>query len=204
MSISINPQAVNNASGSFSASTYGYTQGLALDDPALSNELVATIVASTVSGGLYGGMAITESMVAPAGSPKINSGLKTQIILATAETNITGFTVFNGAHAMVNSPSSPVPLSSAGMGINIFRLGSGIRIPVAISAANAATLQGEAINTAVYWDYTNQVLLLAPGGTALPVKVVDVSTANNQVVSYSAGSGTWGNPTYPAIAVIQI
>lgn len=202
--ISINPALVTNAPGSFTVDTYGYIQGMFLDDPAVQNELMSGIVLPTATVPMWGGMAITESITNPT---NVAGAIKSTVAPATAETNITGFSVFNQAHAMYNSPQSPVPLAPPSGGINFFRLGSNARIVVACSAAVAAALLGSPVDTAVYWDYTNQVLLNAPGGTALPVKVVEVITgASAQTLTYSTGTGyaTWGNPTYPAVAVIQI
>jgi hypothetical protein len=189
--ITINPVLVTNAAGTFYTSSTGYVQGVLLDDPVTRFKLNSGIVSSSATAPMWGGEGITESLTT-AGTEADEIG--SVLLLATSEANLTGFTVFNQATAMVQSPQSPCPLAAQTMGINFVRLGSGARIVVACSAATAAALAGQPINTAVYWDYTNQVLLASPGGTALPnVKLVDVNIGGSQVVSYSSGTGfaTW-------------
>lgn len=200
--ITINPQLMTNALGSFFASSEGYVQGFALDDPALRNEICAGIVGPAVTNPMWGGVGITENL--PTAGVEADS--TTSILtLATSQANLTGFTVFNQSAAMIQTAQNPVPLAPATGGINFIRLGSGLRIVVACSAAVAAAYAGNPVNTAAYWDYTNQVLLSAPGGTAIAVKVVGVvTTGNAQVVATSAGAatGAWNRAGY--CAVIQI
>ena len=199
--ITINPALVTNAAGSFSITSEGYVQGVMLDDPAVRFALATGIVSSAASTPFWGGMGITDSLWTPgAESPSVQSVLT----LATSQANLTGFTVFNQANAMIQSTNSPAPLAPVTGAINFFRLGSGARIAVACSATVAAALQGGASNQAVYWDYTNQVLLNAPGGTAIAVKVIDVNIGNSMVVSYASGTGfaTWNRSG--STAIIQI
>jgi len=190
MSISINPQIVTNAPNTFYVSSGGGVQGTIADDPvSLVGRLRSGIVGLGVTTPMWGGEAVTVSLyTAGSEAPEINAVLT----LASAEANINGFTVFNQATAMIQTPQSPVPLSAAGMGINFFELGSGARIWVGCSNTVATGLLGGSITPTVYWDYTNQVLL-SSGTGALPVKVVDVNIGNSQVVSYASGTGfaTW-------------
>lgn len=207
--VTINPALVTNAAGKFSLTTDGYVQGTALNDPAVRNELVQGIVAVAQTTPLWGGMAITDSLANPA---SVSQAISASLALATAQGNITGFTVFDQANAMIQSPQSPVPLAPAGDNaghpggfINFYRLGSGARIVVACSAAVAAALESGASNQALYWDYTNQVLLNAPGGTALAgVRILDVNVGNSKIVVYNGGTGfaTWNESG--SSAVIQI
>lgn len=207
--ISINPAQVTNAPGLFSVTTDGYVQGTALSDPAIRNQLVQGLVAPGVTVPLYGGMGITESIVNPLDG---NSAIGSELTLATAVANLTGFTVFDQSTAMYNSPQSPVPLAPSGGGnhiaggfINFYRLGSGARIAVACSQSVAAAFQSNPVNTLAYWDYTNQVLLSAPGGGAIPVKVIAVDAAgHSKIVVYNTGTGfaTWNDGGYCAIILV--
>lgn len=207
--IAINPALMTVAAGSFFVTSEGYIAGFALDDPALRNEICAGIVSPSATAPMWGGEAITESLPTAPTEPEASSGLADSVTsvlaLATAETNITGFTVFNQSAAMYQSPQSPCPLAPPGGGINFVRLGSGLRVVVPCSSGVAAALAGGAVDQAVYWDYTNQVLLSAPGGTALPVLVVGIVTSGNaQVPSYSSGTGfaTWNRAGYCAVIKI--
>lgn len=201
--ITINPQLVTNASGTFSTTSSGFVQGCMEDDPSVRNELASAIVSPSATSPMWGGMGITDSLV----TAGIEAGeLRSVLTPASAVGNLTGFTVFNQSLAMIQTPQSPVPLSAAGMGINFFRFGSGARIAVACSNAVASALLGGASNQVVYWDYTNQVLLTSGTG-ALPVKVLDVNIGNSMVVTYNSGTGfaTWTRSGSNAnCAIIQI
>lgn len=200
--VNINPALMTNAAGGFLASSEGYVQGIALDDPATRNELCAGILVPTAANPIWGACGITESL--PTAGTEADS-VSSILALATAQANLTGFTVFNQSAAMIQSAQSPAPLAPAGGAINFYRLGSGARIPVACSQAVAAAIAAGAINQALYWDYANQLLLNAPGGTAIGVKVVGVDAlGRSQVVTYNGGTGlaTWNRAGYTAI--IQI
>jgi hypothetical protein len=199
--ITLNPALVSNAPGSFYTTSDGFVQGTMEDDPASRFALASGIVSTAATSPMWGGMGITDSLATPGTT---SQSLRSVLTLATSQANLTGFTVFNQAAGMVQTPQSPVPLASAGMGINFFRLGSGARIAVACSNAVATALEGGASNQALYWDYTNQVLLNTPGGTAINVKVIDVNVGNSQVVTYNSGTGfaTWTRTG--SCAVIQI
>lgn len=200
--IILNPQLVTNRPGGFHVSSEGYVQGEALDDPAIRNSLVAGIIdPAYTTAPMWGGMGITESMITPGTE---SAAIMHVIKPATSQANLTGFSVFNQSAGLIQTPQSSVPSGSAGMGLNFYRLGSRARIPVQISGAVAAALQTGAVNQAVYWDYTNSVLLNAPGGTAIGVKVIDINFGNSRVVSYNSGTGlvTWTNGGYTAIIEI--
>ena len=152
--ISFNPNITTVAAGTFNVSTEGYIQGTALNDPAVRNELAGGTVALTESSPMWGGIAITEN-VPPAG---VAGTLGGNIKRATAETNITGWTVFDQAHGMINFPQSPVPLAAPGMQVNFYRLGSNARIAVAASPTLLG-LDGTPITSAVAWDYENEQLV---------------------------------------------
>jgi hypothetical protein len=152
--ISFNPNVTTVAAGTFNISSEGYIQGTALNDPSVRNELAGGTVALTESSPMWGGIAITEN-VPPTG---IAGTLGGNIKRATAETNITGFTVFDQAHGMINFPQSPVPLAAPGMQVNLYRIGSNARIAVAASPTLVG-LDGMPITSQVAWDYENQQLV---------------------------------------------
>lgn len=208
MSLTYNPAAVTTASGFFNVTSDGAVQGFYQDDYAVRSQLRSGIVAPSQTTALWGGMAVTASL--PQAGVEAPS-IKALLALATAETNITGFTVWNQALATILNPSvsNSVPLAGAGNGtlpggaINFFELGSNAQIWVQCSSTVAAALRsgGGYGAQAVYWDYTNQVLLNAAGGTALPVQVVDVVTNGNaQVVA--AGGASWNFSGYAALIKI--
>jgi hypothetical protein len=205
MSLTYNPAAVTNALGTFYATSDGAVQGFYQDDPAIRFQLRSGLVAPTAAA-MWGGEGISVS--GPSAGIEAQS-FKAILSLATSQANLMGFTVFNQAHAMVLNPSvsTPVPLAAAGASpnpggaINFFLLGSNAQIWVQCAAAVAAAYKGGAYNLATYWDYTNQVLLSAPGGTAIGVEVVDVMTNGNSAV-VAAGGNSWNYAGYAALIKI--
>lgn len=196
MSININPSKTTNAAGSFNVQSLGYIQGLALDDPALRNELAGGILDSAESLPMWGGVGIEELIADVTDSG--GGGVKR----AVGYTTLTGFSVFNQNHSAINSPQSPVPLSATGMLVNFYRLGSGMRIPLKIDPA-LISADGSIITTQVSWDFTNQQIV-AFDTTALNVRILEVAVGNSLTVSYDAGTGfaTWSQTGAVAIALI--
>lgn len=183
----VNPLPTTNFAGQFGVQSDGFIQGIAMDDPAVRNFLAGGQVGSGVTTPMWGGEAITETL--PAATPQDQGN---NITLATTYANLTGFTVFNQGGAGLVSAQSQVPLFSAGMGINFYRLGSGARIAVGCSAGLAAALLSGTVVQTVSWDFTNQVLV-AFSTTALACKILDVNSGNSKVVVYNSGTGfaTW-------------
>lgn len=206
MSLTYNPAKVTNAQNTFYETSEGAIQGFFQDDPAIRFQLRSGLVAPAQSTALWGGMGVSVNL--PTAAVEAPS-FKAALTLASSEANLMGFTVWNQAHAVVLNPSAqnPVPQAGAGDGtnpggaINFFLLGSNAQIWVQCSSATATALKAGAYNQAVYWDYTNQVLLASPGGTAIPVEVVDLITNGNAQVVASGGS-SWTYNGYAALIKI--
>ena len=161
--VPFNPYVTTNAAGSFSVASAGYVQGVFMDDPAIRYQLATGTVSSAATSPFWGGMAISESVAPASGYDRTQGGT---IALATAVTNITGFTVFNQAYSMVGSPSSPVPMAAnVGASVAFFRTGSNARIAVAMDPA-LVSLDGGLITQQVSWDFNNQVLQPFDASTA--------------------------------------
>lgn len=207
MQISINPVLQTNAAGSFNVTASGYVQGTMMDDPSVRNALAGGVLATTETVPMWGGVAISELVPGAAGTPSTTLGTivsRALTMTAQAAGQITGFSVFNQAHAMVNSPQSPVPLATPGMSVNFFRLGSGARLALAIDPA-LVTLDGQLITSRVSWDFVNQKIIAYDAGIgALPVLVFDVQIGNSMTVSYDAVTGfaTWTRTG--SAAIVQI
>lgn len=165
--VTINPVLTTNAAGSFNVESVGFIQGMMMDDPAIRFALAGGILAGTETTPMWGGVGIYELVAGGStgyvGTPGGPSGtLGGQVGRATALTGskaLTGFSVFNQAYGMINSPQSPVPLAGSSMSINFFRLGSGARIAVKCDAVLASLAGTDIINTAVAWDFVNQQLI---------------------------------------------
>jgi hypothetical protein len=192
--ISFNPVATTNAAGTFTTTVDGFIQGNAEDDPSIRNWLTGGQLASTETLPMFGGVPIGEYLTNPAA---VDPSLKTSVQRATSSATMTGVSVFNQNHAMINTPQSPVPVALSGMLVNLYRLGSGARIPMSMDPAMVASLPGLIISpTALFWDATNQrVTLTATGNWALPtsIKLIGWNAGNSMIVSYNASTGyaTW-------------
>lgn len=196
--ISINPSLTTNAAGSFNVQSLGFIAGMALDDPSVRNELAGGYLDSAETLPMWGGVAIEELIAATTESrgPSIKR--------AVSDATLTGFSVFNQNHAAINTPQSPVPLTSSGLLVNFYRLGSGARIPLEIDPA-LVTLEGTIITSQVSWDYANQKIIAYDAGIgALDVRVLEVALGNSLTVVYDAGTGfaTWNRSGNVAIVVI--
>lgn len=162
--------AVNPATGNYmltstgqglfdDASSSGLVQGTAYPDPATRYQLRTGWLASTETIPMWGGVGIYENIPGVTGNPLKPLGV--QVGRATALTGTTalaGFSVFDQAYGMVNSPSSPVPTAGSYMQVTSYRLGSGARIAVAMDPA-LTSLAGLKISSQVSWDFTNQLLV---------------------------------------------
>lgn len=175
--VSFNPMLTTNAAGSFSVQSEGYVQGTALDDPAIRYQLANGVLAQTESLPMWGGVAIYEDMP----NPGFGNVTGPTVGRATATANLTGFSVFNQGHAMINWPQNKVPIVGQGGTVPFFRLGTNARIPVACDPS-LVSLQGGLINQQVSWDFNNQVL-----------QPYDASTATVSITSQTASfaSGVW-------------
>ena len=161
--ISYNPFITTTALSTFNVESTGYIQGQALDQPAVRFSLSGGVLASTETLPMWGGCAISEA-VPPAMSsttwqPSLGGAI-TRATNVTANTAgmVTGFSVFDQDHSMINTPQSPVPLIGSGSLVNFYRLGSGARISVKCDP-NLVSLQTGVINPQVSWDYANQQLV---------------------------------------------
>jgi hypothetical protein len=144
------------------------------------------LVAPSQTTPLWGGMGITPSL---AGGMRASLGAA--LALATAANNLGGFTVFSESDAMVrwdaDEDETSVPQAHGGDGtrpggaINWVALRSHARIWVQCAKQAAMALAGASSSTAVYWDYTNQVLLNTPAS-------LGDSPINARLLRFSGGA----------------
>lgn len=184
-SIAFNPYVTTNAAGSFNVSSEGYIQGTLLDNPVELFKIAGGIVSTAETIPMWGGIAITEDI------PNLATGNPADVLggviaRSTTVANTTGFTVFNQAHSMLQTPQSPVPQAGSGNSVNIVRLGSNTRLAVACDPGLAA-IEGGAINQNVSWDFNNQLL-----------QAYDAATA-----TYAITSMVWANTNGGRITVVM-
>lgn len=138
------------------------------------------VVASTQATPLYGGLPLTLAVTAP--TIQGSSGLGERATLATAQTNIDGWSVFDQGAAGIISGFSNVPLYYANTSINFIRSGF-LVLPVNPAAVN--TIAGGASNQAIFWNFTQNYVDITGTG-ALGFQIIALST-NSKTVTYAAG-----------------
>jgi hypothetical protein len=196
--ISFNPQLSTNAAGSFGVQWDGLIQGTAYPDPAVRYYLASGFLASTETLPMWGGVGISENVPTPQAAPPLTPDISLggSLIRATAlpgasAGNLTGFSVFDQAYGMVNTPQSPVPLAGSYGQVNFYRLGSGARIAVAADPA-LTTLGGGIISPQVSWDFVNQRLVPYDGTLTISSGTYNntsglVTLTMSATVNFSAG-----------------
>lgn len=158
-SLAFNPVITTNALGSFNVQSEGLIQGTAYPDPAIRNALAGGYLDPAEVLPMWGGVGIsalipTRSIATPL--PAIGAKISRALTVAAQGTKqLIGFSVFDQAHNMVNSPQSPVPVSLASMMVNYYKLGSRARIALAIDPV-LISLEGDLISSLVSWDFTAQ------------------------------------------------
>jgi hypothetical protein len=206
--ISINPVITSNAAGTFTISLDGLMQGMAMDDPAVRFQLTGGQLAPTETQPMFGGVPICESI--PVLANPMDRSLQNLITRAIApmplpgavpaQGAMTGISVFNQNHAMINSVQSPVPQADIGMLVNFYRFGSRARIPMRMDPAMnpGAPPPGQMVNpiAPLFWDITNQWITQTAGANLpLPwnVRMIDYNVGNSMVVIYTVATGfaTW-------------
>lgn len=165
--VPFNPMITTSALGSFAVQSDGYIQGQAMDDPSARYRLAGGILAASEVLPMWGGVGISETTSpTPAGTGGFATAIPGELggvisratLLGAGAGQLTGFSVFDQAHAMVNSPQSPVPVAASGMSVNFYRLGSLARIALQMDPA-LITAEGKVITTPLSWDFTAQRLI---------------------------------------------
>ena len=174
-SVPVSPTITNNAVGSFGVTWDGLVQGTANPDPETRYALRGGFLSNNETIPMWGGVGIYVEVPGVTGGPIISQGAQVGRATSLASTYpLLGFSVFDQAYGMVNSPVSPVPLIGSYGQVMYYLLGSGARIAVACDPA-LVSLEGEMINTAVSWDFTNQLLIASLAG----ITITTGSTYNN-------------------------
>lgn len=198
--IAFNPYVQTTAAGMFNIESDGLIVGTAYPDPAARFALSGGTLATAETLPMFGGVGISENIPwEPSATPHPTVPLGSYIARATAYANLTGFSVFDQNYAAVNTPQSPVPTVGSGGLVNFYRLGSGIRVALAIDPT-LITLEGGLVTAQVSWDFTNQKII-AFATTALAVKVLAIKATGCMVPVYTSGTGftTW---TYNGAAAV--
>jgi len=200
--ISLQPMATTNAQGLFNTNSAGFTQGDAQDDPAVKFALAGGVLSTSATTPIWGGIPISELIPSAAAQPGTNT-LGSTVIQASSVANSTGICVYNQAFGGITTPQSSAPLFSPGMSVNFYRFGSGARIPLPIDPA-LVSLDGGLVSQPVAWDFSTNQIVAYVSGAAFPVKILQISTVGNKLVSYdgTSGNANWSNTGALAVCLI--
>lgn len=189
--IQFNPALMTNAQNTFLLQTQGYIQGLTQDDPVSRMLLRAGLVGAGVTQPVWGGLAIAANVGG------LNpSGQSVPTIIPATTTQLNGFTVFDQAINVTQTPGNTVPVAVAGQNMPFYFFGSNASIPLPVASGVFAALETASTSIPLYWDTValNITTTVNANTIALPanVDVLDVN-ATSKMVSYNSSTGavTW-------------
>ena len=192
--VAFNPMQTTTNLGGFSTQSDGLVQGTFKDSPNVRYALVNGILAANETLPMWGGVGIYANVPALAGSstsPGYVLGAtvgRATAVTANAAKQLLGFSTFNQANAWLTSPQAPVPTAAGGMTVPYFPLGSAARIVVACNPSLAASLVGNSIGQAVYWDFNAQELVASASGPYSVTSLTWSATNGGQVAVVTSGA----------------
>lgn len=177
--------------GMFNVESRGLTQGDAHDDPAVRLQLCSGSLVSGVP--IWAGVGLIECI------PNAASSISGAMLKPASATQCNAFAVSNQAFHAIMTPGNSVPQFVGGGSVHYYRIGSGARIPLPITAAVAdlAISGAEPVESAgFFWDPENNIIDVYVEGTTtqpkLNINLLMVSIDGNMTVAKEAdGSVVW-------------
>lgn len=179
-------KTISPFAGLFNVDSRGYTQGVALDDPATRLQLCSGTVSSDFPYPLWGGVAVIEAI------PKEEDSVAGSNIMMATATTCNAFTVFNQGYHGVSTANNAVPIYPQGGSVHYYRIGSGARIPLRISAAVAAlaTGTGPVGANSFAWDISNHFVDVDSGDATEPKLNISLLSVSSNGITASRNSNT--------------
>ncbi|AYL42252.1 hypothetical protein [Citrobacter freundii] len=189
--ITFNPfKTQGSPSGMFNVESRGLTQGDAQDDPAIRLQLCSGSLTSTNP--VWAGMGVIECIATT------QTNVAGSAIVPASASACNAFTVSNQAYHSIITPGNNVPLYVGGGSVHYYRVGSGARIPLPISAEVAALANGtEPVGSDGFvWDLTNNIIDVYKSATSgnpkVNIKLIMVSQQGNLTVKKNTdGTVAW-------------
>jgi hypothetical protein len=195
VALAFNPSITTVGAGLFAGpSTDGVVQGTAYPDPATRFALRTGILSAAETLPMWGGVGVYEFVPSSSVSGPLPS-LGVTVGRATAAAGaypLAGFSVFDQAYGMLNTPQSPVPQAGSGMQVMTYALGSRARIAVAADPG-LINAQGGPIGAGFAWDYTNQLALPVSGAVTVSSGTYATATGASTVTLASAPTFSVGS-----------
>lgn len=177
----------------FNVDSRGLTQGDAQDDPAIRMQLCSGSLVADLDAPVWGGIGVVECI------STVETNVSGSTIKKATATACNAFTVFNQAYHGITTTSNPVPLYLAGGSVHYYRVGSGARIPLPVSAAVVALATGaEPVGAGGFvWDLVNNcvdVYVDASPNPTVNISLLMISIQGNLTVKKEAsGNVVWEN-----------
>jgi hypothetical protein len=186
------PSATTVASASMFSdpSTYGLVQGTAFPDPSTRWRLRGAILNAAETTPMWGGCAVYANVPGGTGAPSLSLGplVGKATTVSGGSKPIAGWSVFDQAYNMVNSPASTAPQAQPGQSVSYYPLGSLARIVLACDPTLLDLQGGEVFAAgALAWDFNDQ--LLVPVVTDTVVSGTYVSGTGVGTVTLSTAPG---------------
>lgn len=157
--ISFNPYTTTVGEGLFNTTSDGLRQGTAFPDPAARQKARTCVLAQDETLPMWGGVGVYMDVPGGAGNPRVQLGpVCGRANSLSGSKALAGFSVFDGANAMVTTPQSRVPLAASGGQVITYQLGSLARIVVAMDPVLIDLMEGP-IKPQVSWDFYSQRLV---------------------------------------------
>lgn len=185
------PTATTGGQGLFNgASSGGLIVGQGEPDPSTRYRLTGGILSQSETLPMWGGVGIYADV------PPITSGPVTSLgpilgratALTTGSFPLAGFSTFDQAYNMVNSPDSPVASAGSGQSVNFYPLHSLARIAVACDPS-LISLRGGAMGAQVSWDFVSQLLVpFTPAYSGATITGATWSNTAGGQISFTVGT----------------
>lgn len=157
--IAFNPFTTTVAQGMFNTTSEGLRQGTVFPDPAVFNWKRTCVLNADEDLPMWGGVGVYMNIPGVADGPGVPLGPVTgRADALTGSKALAGFSVFDGAYAMVTTPQQQVPLAYPGNQVLTYPLGSRARLVVACDPI-LVDLKGDPIGSNVSWDFYAQRLV---------------------------------------------
>lgn len=192
--VSFNPGLTTSPQSTILKDSQGLMQGITQDDWNSRAFLMSAVVGSGVTQPVWGGMAAGLTTNGLGSGSSSNGGNKPVFAVPTTATGVQGFTIFDQGINMIQVPGNSVPISTAGMDIPIYLIGSRARVPVPVDSGSVSGLESAALDAALYWNpVTNALSTTATNNILLTgVKILSLHD-NSKAISYNSSTGavTW-------------
>lgn len=188
-------------SGYFIPHATGAKEGTSVQHPTQAQQPDSGVfVGATATQKAWGGLPVSVEISAKPG--------EAQVRLATTYATAQAWLTFDGANHLIQDGES-IGLYEDGESALFYRGKSNVEMWVKIDDTLAAALLTgtDYRNTAVSWDFTNNMIIAFDTTALSDVEIIEISMTNNEVIDFDSGTNTaqWSrSQTANALAKIRL